>query len=84
MGSDSPPLFVVEIVFEPELAAVYVNVADGVPVERLTVEGLKEPPAPPSLGVIVVPALVPPDGVSVTVKLLDALPTVQVEGPLRL
>lgn len=58
--------------------------ADGVPVERLTVEGVNVPPPPPSLGVIVVPALVPPDGVSVTVKLDEGVPVVQVDGPVRL
>lgn len=84
VGFVSDPLFVVEIVFVPELPAVYVNVAEGVPVDKLTVDGVNDPPPLLSLSVIVTPEFVPPLGVNVTVKLLDAVPTVQVEGPVKL
>jgi hypothetical protein len=59
-------------------------VADGVPVERLTVEGVNDPPPLLSLGVMVTPEDVPPLGVRVTVKFDDAVPTVHVDGPVRL
>lgn len=84
VGFDNDPLFVVEIVLVPVDPAVYVNVAEGVPVDRLTVDGVNDPPPLLSLGVMVTPEFVPPDGVKVTVKFEDAEPTVQVDGPLKL
>lgn len=80
-GLDRLPLFVTLIVLTPDDAGVYVNVAEGVPVLRLTVDGVNVPPPPPSAGVIVVLEAVPPEGVSVTVKLLDAAPTTPELGP---
>lgn len=81
-GLDRLPLFVTLIVLTPADAGVYVNVAEGVPVLRLTVDGVKVPPPPPLLGVIVVLEAVPPEGVSVTVKLLDAALTTPELGPV--
>ena len=44
--------------------------------------GVNVPPPPPLDGVtITVPVTVPPAGVKVTVKLVEATPTVPVEGP---
>ena len=59
------------------------NVADGVPVLSVTVVGENVPPPPPSLGVMMTPLDVLPPGLSVLVKLLDAAPTVPVDGPVR-
>jgi hypothetical protein len=60
-----------------------VNVAEGLPVESVTVVGLKLP-AMVECGVMTAPALVPPLGVRVTVKLVEAVLTVPLEGPVRL
>jgi YbbR domain-containing protein len=79
----SEPEFVVEIVAVPPAEAVKVNVTDGVPVERVTVVGEKLP-LNVDAGVITVELAVPPDGVSVTVKLDEGEPTVPLDGPARL
>ena len=60
-----------------------VNVADGDPVDKLTVVGLNVP-ATVDAGVIVVVDAVPPEGVNVTVKFVLAALTLPLEGPVKL
>jgi hypothetical protein len=71
-GFVKPPLFVIEIVSVPRADGVYVNVPVRVPLLRVSVVGLKVPPAPPSDGVTTT------DDDSIpfvdTVKLLEAAP----------
>ena len=72
-----PPLFVKLIVFAPALAAVQVNVAVGVPLEMLTVAGVKVQPV--AAGVMTtVPVIAP---LADAVKLDEAKPAVPVLGP---
>ena len=73
---------VVDIVLAPALDAVYVNVAALELFVSETVVGEKVPPPPLLDGVITtVPLSVPVP--SVTVKLEDAAPTMQADGPVR-
>lgn len=76
-------LLVIVIVFAPAVEeGVYVNEAVGEAVVKLTVVGENAPPLLPSEGVtIVVPLIAPPVGVTLTVKLVEAVETVPLEGP---
>ena len=69
---------------DPEVVVgVNVNVAEGLPVDKLTVVGLNVP-ATVEAGVIVVVEAVPPEGVNVTVKFVLAALTLPVVGPVKL
>ena len=52
-GSNNPKLLLVTIVRGPKVVAVYVKLEDGCPVFNVRVEGVKIPPAPPSVGVMI-------------------------------
>jgi len=79
LGLDNPPLLVTLIVFAPDVAGVYVNVAVVEPLLIFTVVGVNVPPPPLSLGVTVtVPVIVPS---APTVKFVDAVPTDPELGP---
>jgi hypothetical protein len=84
LGFVNDPLFATLIVFGPVLTAVYVKVADGLAVVKLTVAGLNVPLAPPSDGVTVTAeATVPPVGDRATVKFEDAVFTTPEVGPVN-
>ena len=54
----------------------------GAPLDKLTVAGVNVPPPAASLGVtITVPAIVPPAGVTPTVKFVDAVDATPDVGP---
>ena len=77
LGFVKLPLFVQLIVagLPALLVGVNVNVAEGDPVDKVTVVGLNVPLVVEA-GVIVVEDAVPPEGVNVTVKLEEVEPIV--------
>jgi hypothetical protein len=74
------------IVFAPSAIGVYVNVADGTPVVRLTFVGVNVPALSvgnASVGVTITVATTTPPTGSDTVKLVDATPLGPVLGPVN-
>ena len=76
-----PEVIETDIVFDPADPGVYVNVLAVFSAVHVTDVGVNVPPAPPSFGVAVVGPVTVPSGVSV--KSLDAVPTMPVVGPVR-
>ena len=80
-GFVRPPSFVTLIDLAPVDAGVYLNVAEGAAVVRITVVGENDPSLL-SCGVIVTGAGTTPPTGNATVKLVDCTPTIPELGPL--
>jgi hypothetical protein len=72
---------VTAIVFAPTEAGVYLNVAEGAPVVRLTVVGVNVPPPAPALGVTVTGPGTEVPATSATVKFVESAPVSPELGP---